>query len=173
MAATSYWRLIHLVMLGGSALIIAGVWVRGTICARDVPPLVGALVLLSIGYALNALNIAYMAGAGTHMASLFTAGQVEMAAVYDATHPIGQMSARFGNLLVAIAALLIGWVEWRDRRSRWAPPLAWFAAVVGLIGVLAFDESSPFSLAAVATLAPWHLLTAARAFRSPEIAAKE
>jgi hypothetical protein len=165
MAGTSYWRTIHLVMLVGSALIIAGVWVRGIIGARDVPPLVCALVLISVGYTLNALNIAYMAGAGTHMATMFAAGRTEMASVYDATHPIGQMSARFGNLLVSIAALVLGWVERRDGRSRWGAPLAWLAAAAGLVGVLAFHESSPLALAAVATLSGWHVLTAVRALR--------
>ena len=164
--ATPYWRSLHLAMLAGSALVIAGNWVRGLIHEDgDVPPLVCALVLLSIGFALNATNIAYMAGAGTRMAAMFAAGGGEAAAIFEATHPIGQMFARFGNLLVAIAALLIAWVESRGPASRIAAPLALLAAACGLVGAVAFHESSPLALAAVATIVPWQLATVVRAFR--------
>jgi len=168
-ASTTYWRPLHLAMLAGSALVIVGLWVRGVIhqAHDDVPPLVCALVLLSIGFTLNALNIAYMAGAGTHMARRFAAGSAEMAPLFDATHPIGLMFARFGNLLVAIGALLLGWVERRTSGARWAALLAWAAALCGFVGVGFFDESSPAALAAVATLAGWQLHTVVRALRQP------
>ena len=118
-AGTGYWRPLHLAMLAGSGLVIAGVWVRALRERGAAPPLLAALAVIAIGLALNALNIAYMAGAGWHMATMFGAGRTEMAALFDATHPIGLMSARFGNFLVALGALLLGWVEWRDAASPW------------------------------------------------------
>ncbi|HKW10382.1 MAG TPA: hypothetical protein VJO33_08375 [Gemmatimonadaceae bacterium] len=163
-SATPYWRGLHLAMLAGSGLVIAGVWVR-LITDRATPaPLVAALALVAIGVAFNALNIAFMAGSGTHMAALFASGQTEMQSVFEATHPIGLMAARFGNFVVALGALALGIIESRDAtRPRWLPWLAWLAATGGFIGVFFFDESSRLALAAVALLSGWEVATAVRA----------
>jgi hypothetical protein len=171
-AATSYWRPLHLAMLAGSALVATGIWVRLVdrpviAAARDatVGVAIGALALVAVGICLNALNIAYMAGSGTHMASLFAQGRTEMSTVFDATHPIGQMAARFGNLVIALGALALGWAEWQDpSRPRWLAWLAWVAGVGGLIGAVCFDEASPVALAAVALLSGWQVGAAVRAF---------
>ena len=169
-ASTPHWRALHLTMLAGSALVAAGVWVRlvdrpDSPSARDAAgtAAIAALALVAVGVCLNALNIAYMAGAGWHMARLFGQGQTAMSAVFDATHPIGLMAARFGNLVVALGALALGWAEWQDRgRPRWLAALAWIAGVGGLVGVLFFDEASPLTLAAVALLSGWQVGTAVR-----------
>jgi hypothetical protein len=170
-AATPHWRALHLAMLAGSALIAAGVWVRlvdgpGSADARDVAgtAAIAALALVAVGVCINALNIAYMAGAGWHMAGLFAQGRTEMSAVFEATHPIGLMAARFGNLVVALGAITLGWAEWQDAaRPRWLAALAWIAATGGLVGVIFFDEASPLALAAVALLSGWQVATAVRA----------
>jgi hypothetical protein len=167
-AATPHWRALHLVMLAGSALVAAGVWVRlvdrpARSGGREGAPAIAALALVAVGVCINALNIAYMAGAGWHMAGLFGQGRTEMSAVFEATHPIGLMAARFGNLVVALGALALGWVEWQDvARPRWLAPLAWVAGVGGLIGVIFFNEASPLTLAAVALLSGWQVATAVR-----------
>jgi hypothetical protein len=170
-AATPYWRALHLTMLAGSALVAAGVWVRlldrpATAAGRDGGwgALLAALALVAVGECLNALNIAYMAGAGWHMAALFDQGRAEMATVFDATHPIGLMAARFGNLVVALGALALGWAEWQDAtRPRWLAALAWAAGVGGVVCAVFFDEASPLTLAAVALLSGWQVATAVRA----------
>jgi uncharacterized membrane protein YhaH (DUF805 family) len=179
-AATSYWRSLHLAMLVGSALVAAGVWVRlvdgpeQSIDADIASPTrstrasnaaaIAALALVTVGVCLNALNIAFMAGAGWHMATLFAQGQTAISTVFDATHPIGLMAARFGNLVIALGALALGWAEWRDAdRPRWLAVLAWAAAAGGLFGVVAFPEASRFALAAVALLSGWQVATAIRA----------
>jgi hypothetical protein len=166
-ADTSHWRSLHLVMLLGSGLVIAGVWVR--LLGDRSPlaaPLVSALALVSLGVALNALNIAYMAGAGWHMATLFQSGNAQIEAVFDATHPIGLMAARFGNFIIALGAGVLGWVEWNDgTQPRWLALLAWIAAAGGLIGVCFFNEASRAALGAVALLSAWQVGTALRAFR--------
>lgn len=167
-AATSYWRALHLAMLAGSGLVIAGIWVRLVTDRAASGALVAALAIVSVGVALNALNIAFMAGAGTRMAAAFASGNVEMRSIFDATHPIGLMAARFGNFVVALGAVALGWIEWRDpSRPRWLAWLAWLAAAGGFVGVFFFDEASRVALAAVALLSAWELATAALALRGP------
>ena len=173
-AATSYWRSLHLAMLAGSALVAVGIWVRlvDRPAARDVTLTVAiaALAIIAVGVCLNALNIAYMAGSGTHMAMLFAQGRTEMSTVFDATHPIGQMAARFGNLVIALGALALGWAEWQDpSRPRWLAWLAWVAGGVGLICAVCFSEASPLALAAVALLSGWQVATAVRALVVGEV----
>ena len=167
-ADTAHWRTMHLMMLAGSGLIIAGIWVR-LINDRDGfnAPLIASLALIALGLAINALNIGFMAGAGPHMAEQFAAGRTDVAPLFDATHPIGLVAARFGNFIVALGALALGWVEYHDAsRPRWVAWLAWAAAAGGFFGVLFFDEASRIALAAVALLSGWELATAVLTFRS-------
>ncbi|MFN2400139.1 MAG: hypothetical protein ABR543_16110 [Gemmatimonadaceae bacterium] len=167
-ATTTHWRAIHLTMLGGTGLVVAGLWVR----LLDDPsgtssPMVAALAVIALGLCINALNIAFMTGSGWRMATLFQEGGTEMSALFDATHPIGLMAARFGNSLVALGAIALGFLEWRDpRRPRWIAALAWIAAAGGLAGVLFFHESSPLTLAAVSLLSGWQIATALRSLRA-------
>ena len=167
-AATWYFRPVHLAMLAGSGLIIAGVWTRaliGRASGQPTAPLLGALGLVSLGLAFNAIDIAFMGGAGTHMAQQFVAGRTDMATTFDALHMVGLMTARFGNFLVALGALVLGWFEWQDASSpRWMAWLAWIAGGVGLIGVLFFREASLVILAAVTLLPGWAVATAVRGF---------
>ena len=169
MADTRAWRAIHLLMLAGSGLVVVGVWVRlldGRATAPAPAMLLAVLGVIALGQAINALNTAYMAGAGLHMATMFRAGRGEMASLFDATHPIGLMAARFGNFLVALGALALGWVERQDpSRPAWLAWLAWAAAAGGLVGVLFFDEHSRAILGAVALLSGWELGTAWLALR--------
>ena len=188
MADTAHWRTMHLMMLAGSGLLIAGIWVRlvtdrtVTDSTATMPgvangfnaPLVAALALIALGLAINALNIGFMAGAGTHMAAEFAAGRTDVVPLFDATHPIGLVAARFGNFIVALGALALGWVESKDpSRPRWLAWLAWAAAAGGFVGVLFFNEASRIALAAVALLSGWELATAVRALRAPEPARRQ
>lgn len=133
--------------------------------------LVAALAVIAAGLALNALNLAFMAGWGTHMSALFATGHSEMASVFDATHPIGLMAARYGNFVTALGALGLGWIDWRDAtRPKWLAWLAWTAATGGFVGVFFFDEASRGTLAVVALLSGWEVATAMRALaKSPTV----
>lgn len=177
-ADTPNWRAIHLTMLAGSGLVIAGIWVRVLSHRHANTALIATLAIIALGIAINALDVAYMAGSGTHLAEMFRAGRSESVAMFEVTHPIGLMSARFGNFIVAIGALALGFVEREDStRPRWIAWLAWLAAAGGFVGVLFFDESSRMALAAVSLLMLWEVATAAlvlrdaRAIRSMDVAA--
>lgn len=158
-AATPHWRAIHLAMLAGSGVVIAGIWVRLLIDGSGArAALLAALATVTVGEAMNALNIAYMAGAGSHLAERFQAGDEAVASLYAATHPTSLMTARFGNYLVALGAAVLGYAEWHDASSpKFFAWLAWLAAAAGVAGILFFEEASRFTLAAVAMLSAWQL----------------
>lgn len=166
-ADMAHWRELHLAMLAGSGLIVAGVWVRLVDDRAFVrAPLVAALTVISVGVTINALNIAFMAGAGWYMATQFAAGDASMAPLFDATHPIGLMAARLGNFIIALGAFVLGWGEWHDAEPRRLDAvLAWVAAAGGLVGAVFFAESSRIALAAVALLSGWQVVTAVRSVR--------
>jgi len=166
-AATPYWRIVHLTLLGGSGLVIVGVWVRIVIDRPASSALVAALASIAIGVALNALDIAFMAGSGTRMAEYFAAGHVEMPNLYDVTHPSVLLAARFGNFIVAVGAVALGVIERRDpSRPRWLAWLAWIAAAGGFVGLF-FEDPSRLVFAAVALLSAWEVATAVLALRRP------
>jgi len=166
-AGTPYWRTLHLVMLAGSALVVAGVWVRATLERAPVAPtLLAALAVISIGLTVNALDTAYMSGAGWHLAALYAAGRTDVVPLFEVTSPIGLMAARFGNAIVALGAVMLALVEGHDATSpRWMAPLAWLAAAGGFVGVLFFEESSRATFGAVALLSAWQVATGLRAWR--------
>jgi hypothetical protein len=165
MASTPAWRTIHLTMLLGSVLVIAGIWVRVANAPAVRGTLVAALAVISVGLALNALNIAYMAGSGTHLAEMYRAGRPDAAPMFEVTHSIGLMSARFGNALVAVGAIALGFAERESGSPAWLAWLAWLAAACGIVGVCFFDESSRMILAAVSALSAWELATALEVLR--------
>lgn len=167
-AATPYWRALHLAMLAGSGLVIAGVWVRFVTDRGASGALVAALATITAGVALNALDIAFMAGSGTRMAAYFAVGRLEMPSLYDVTHPSVLVAARFGNFTVALGAIALGVIERRDlSRPRWVAWLAWIAAAGGFVGVFFFDDPSPLAFAAVALLSLWEVATAVLSLRRP------
>lgn len=170
-AATPHWHVVHLTLLAGSALVIAGVWVRIVTDRAASGALVAALAIITIGVALNALDIAFMAGSGTRMAAYFAAGHVEMPNLYDVTHPSVLLAARFGNFIVAVGAVALGLIEQRDAsRPRWLAWLAWLAAAGGFVGVFFFEDPSRLVFAAVALLSAWQVATALLSLRGPPAA---
>jgi hypothetical protein len=166
-AATSYFRPVHLAMLCGSGLIIAGVWTRLLIGRDTTPtPLIGALVLVCLGLCFNAIDIAFMGGAGWNIATAFVAGQSELAPLFEALHRFGLLTARFGNFLVALGALVLGFAERADPESpRWMAWLAWIVAVGGLACVVLVPEASLLMLTAVTLISGWSVGTSVRVLR--------
>ena len=170
-ASTPYWNAVHLTLLAGSGLVVAGVWVRIVTDRAASSALVAVLATITIGIALNALDIAFMAGSGTRMAAYFASGQVEMAKLYDVTHPSVLLAARFGNFIIAVGAVALGLIERRDpSRPRWMAWLAWIAAAGGFVGVFFFEDPSRLVFAAVALLSAWEVATAVLSLRRPAAA---
>jgi hypothetical protein len=165
-AGSEHFRALHLAMLAGSGLIIAGIWIRALPPRRSSMAVLAVLGVLALGLAINGLNIAYMAGSGAHLAEMFRSGRADALTLFEVTHPIGLMYARFGNFVVAIGALALGFVEREDDESpSWLAWLAWLTAAGGLFGVFFFHESSRMALAAVSLLCVWAVATAALTLR--------
>ena len=162
-AATWYFRPVHLAMLSGTALIILGIWTRALIGPAS-PPLLAALALVALGLCFNAIDIAFMASAGNQLALVAQAGNAEVATLFDSLHRVGLMTARFGNALVALGAIMLSWVE-RQENMRWPSRLASLAGFVGLFCVICFQEASLLILAAVTLLPGWQVATALRGLR--------
>jgi hypothetical protein len=167
-AGSPSFRAVHLAMLCGSGLIIAGVWTRLLMARSTAPtaPLIGGLALVCLGLCFNAIDIAFMGGAGWHLATAYVAGQRELAPLFEALHRFGLLTARFGNFLVALGALVLGFAERADPASpRWMARLAWIAAAGGLAGVLLVPEASLLTLTAVTLISGWSVGTSVWALK--------
>lgn len=165
------WRTMHLCMLGGTGLIVAGIWVRlvGVPASTSTNgAVIAALSLITVGIALDAINTTFMAGPAWRMASALAAGDTTITRQFEIMHPVGLMTARFGNYLIALGALILGAAEWFTAgRPRWLAALAWIAAAGGLVGAIFFDEARPEMLAAVSLLCGWQVGAAIVALRPP------
>lgn len=165
------WRTMHLCMLGGTGLIVAGIWVRlvGVPASTSTNgAVIAALTLITVGIALDAINTTFMAGPAWRMASALAAGDTTITRQFEIMHPVGLMTARFGNYLIALGALILGAAEWLTAgRPRWLAALAWIAAAGGLVGAIFFDEARPEMLAAVSLLCGWQVGAAIVALRPP------
>ena len=167
-AATWYFRPVHLAMLAGSALLIAGVWTRGLLGRPPiVPALVMSLAAICLGLCFNAIDIAFMGNAGWTMALRYQAGDTSMLGLFEALHRLGLTTARFGNCLVALGALVLAIVERQDPESpTWMEWLAWIAAAGGLLGVVLVPEWSLLTLTAVSLIPLWCVGAAVWALRT-------
>lgn len=165
-AATPWWRGIHLGLLHATGLCLVGLWARWL--AADGAERAGlgvAFALAGIGMALNGVNIAYMTGAGTYFAEQARAG-VDVAVVYEATHRSAVMCGRLAGFVVAIAAGIIAAVTARRAdEPRGLVALAALACGGGLVGNLAAPPGHPVMLTSVGVLGVWQVATAVRLLR--------
>jgi hypothetical protein len=166
--ATPHWRWIHLGLLHATGLIIAGIWARwlsAEPAERD--RLAVAFLVLGIGQALNGVNIAFMAGAGTTFAGMHAAG-IDVLGVYQATHAAAVMCGRLAGFLVAVAAgIVAATTGGQGKEPRGLVWLAWLACVGGLVGNLLAPPGHPIMLTSVGLMAVWQTVTAVRLLGAP------
>jgi len=165
-AGMSHWGLVHLALLHATGLILVGVWARWLAATEhERPGLVVGFVALGIGQALNGVNIAYMAGAGTGFAALHAAG-ADVGEVYQTMHAFAVMCGRLAGFLVALAAGIIATATASTpSEPRWLVRLAWLACGAGLLGNLLATPGHPLMLTSVGVLAVWQAATALRLLR--------
>jgi hypothetical protein len=165
-AHTTDWRVLHALMLAGSALVMVGLWGQLGI-GRTRPALLAAIFgAIVIGLALNASNIAFMAEMGTADAARYVQGHTTAAAGFAQGHAASLLLARIGNGLTAIACLALAAVTWGDARApRVLSVLAAIAGIGGLVGVIAFDPASRGAVTGVALFCVWASVAAIRVLR--------
>lgn len=161
-AATGHWRLIHLVLLYGTGLIIAGVWARWLAARPEERAALGvAFALFGLGQVLNGVNISYMAGAGTMLAAMPVDAAV--APIYQAMHLFAITSGRLGGFIVALAAGIIAMSASREPgEPRWLVATAWLACGAGLLGNFLAPPGHPLMLTSIGLMGVWQAGTAVR-----------
>jgi hypothetical protein len=177
-AATPAWRTIHLTLLLGLALVVAGVSGAagrhvagaGEQAART------ALVLAVLGYGALAVNVAFMTGAGTALADAYGRSGAGLTAtqavfVFDMLHPFGLVAQRFGAFAVGLSTCALGWaVVGGGVFPRW---LGWGGVAAGAVGALVAlgsNENARQVLAGVVLATVWQAALAVlmlREARSP------
>lgn len=162
----AHWRVVHLALLYGTGLCVAGIWARWlTANALERPSLAAAFMLFAIGMTLNGINIAFMTGAGTHFATLYAQG-LPIAETYQALHLFAVNTGRLGGFMVSLAA---GIIALSTRSGGQDPTLliavAGAAAVGGLLGNLLAPAGHPLMLASVGIMGGWQAVTAIRILR--------
>jgi hypothetical protein len=170
-SATRHWYTIHVVLLYATGMIITGIWSRWLVAeGAERPGLAVGFAVLGVGQALNAVNIAYMAGAGTLLARLASEGQA-VGTLYEATHLSAIMCGRLSGFMVSIAAGVIAIATARGAEEpRWLVGIAWIACVGGLAGNLLATPGHPLMLASVGLMAAWQVATATRLLGSSSMA---
>ena len=80
---------MHLCMLGGTGLIVVGIWVRLVGAPASTPTngaVIAALTVITVGIGLDSLNTTFMAGPAWRMASAFAAGDTSIPHQFELMH---------------------------------------------------------------------------------------
>lgn len=177
-AATPAWRTIHLTLLLGIALVVAGLsGVAGRhVAGAGEQPARAALVLAVLGYGALAANVAFMTGAGTALAGAYARGDSGITAtqavfVFDMLHPFGLVAQRFGAFVIGLSTYALGWAVVNVRLfPRWLGWVGVAAGAVGALVTLGWNENARQVLAGVVLATVWQAALAVlllREARSP------
>lgn len=149
-ARTPVWRVLHWTLLCALPLMLAGL-AGVSLRHQDTPgagPARAGVLIAGFAFAAWMVNILFMAGAGYHLATTYTAAAPGLTAthavfLYDMIHPMGLAAERLATFSLGVALYILAWGVWNGRVF-WRG-LAWGAFVVGaacmLIGVVV-DEAS-------------------------------
>ncbi|HXF95625.1 MAG TPA: hypothetical protein VNI61_05940, partial [Gemmatimonadales bacterium] len=115
-AAASGWRAIHLALILGFVLVVAGlvgVALRHGETAGSGAARAGALLAV-LGYGVALVGVLFMAGAAPALARAYAAAEPGLAAtgavfVYDMLHPFATLALRAGEFAVGLSTWALGW----------------------------------------------------------------
>ena len=149
-ARTPAWRVIHWTLLLALPLMLTGL--AGISLRHQETPGAGSaragVLIAGFAFAAWMLNILFMAGAGYHLATTYTAADPGLTAthavfLYDMVHPMGLAAERLAAFSLGLALYMLAWGIWNGR-VLWRA-LAWGAFVAGaacLVIGLVVDEAS-------------------------------
>lgn len=167
-AATPAWRAIHWSLLFGFPLMyvgLVGVALRHGETPGSAPARAGIL-LGAFAFAVWALNVLFMVGAGWALARAYAAADTGLAGThavfaYDMLHPAGLAAERLATFMVGLVTYVFGWAVLNGRvYPRWLGWAAFAVAVVNAAVAVAFDEFSPNLFYAQALFIAWLAATA-------------
>jgi hypothetical protein len=168
-AATAGWRAIHWALLFGFPLMYAGL-IGVALRHGDTPgsaPARAGIMLAGFAFAIWALNVLFMVGAGWHLAHAFTTSDKALTAthavfLYDMLHPAGLAAERLATFTLGLVAYVFGWAILNGQvYPRWLGWAAFAVAVTNAAVAVGFDEFSPNLYYGQALFVAWLVATAA------------
>jgi hypothetical protein len=162
-AATAGWRAIHWALLFGMPLMYAGligVALRHTDTPGSAPARAGVW-LAGFAFAVWALNVLFMVGAGWHLAHAFTTSDKALTGthavfVYDMLHPAGLAAERLATFALGLVAYVFGWAILNGQvYPRWLGWAAFLVAVANGVVALLFNEELPYLYYTQALFVAW------------------
>ena len=168
-AATAGWRAIHWALLFGFPLMYAGL-IGVALRHGDTPgsaPARAGILLAGFAFAVWALNVLFMVGAGWQLAHAFTTSDKALTAthavfLYDMLHPAGLAAERLATFTLGLVAYVFGWAILNGQvYPRWLGWAAFAVAVTNAAVAVGFDEFSPNLYYGQALFVAWLVATAA------------
>jgi hypothetical protein len=154
---TARWHPVHVVLLFATAGIAIGSWAPAlAVGESDRPLALAASACVALGQLLNGVNIAFMLGAAPEFARAYAAGQVDLAATYQAGHLAVVMVGRLGAVVASAGAGLWGWcLPAAAIQTPFLRSLARVAAVAGVAGACLARPGHPLMLTGIGLVAAW------------------
>ena len=149
-ARTAVWRTMHWALAFGLPLLYAGL-IGVALRHSDTPAgnqARAGVMLAAFAFALWAINILFMAGAGTQLAHAYIVAEPGLTAtravfLYDMLHPFGLAAERLATFALGLSLYVYGWTVINGRA--WPRWLGWAAISVGggcmVLGVLVAETS--------------------------------
>lgn len=160
--AEPLWHMIHLALIVGEVLLVAGVMGVALECSaagRGGPGWAGAVVFaLGVGLALT--QIFFMGGAAMSLAAAYARGEPGLAATqavftYDMLHPSAQLAGRGGEFAMGLGLAVLGWGVAAVPSYRWLGIGGVGAGGACAAWALATPERAPMLMAGVGLVTIW------------------
>ncbi len=168
-AATAYWRAIHWALLFGFPLTYMGL-IGVALRHGDTPgsaPVRAGILLAGFAFAVWALNVLFMVGAGWQLAHAFATSDKALTSthavfLYDMLHPAGLAAERLATFALGLVAYVFGWAILNGKvYPRWLGWAAFAVAVTNAAVAVVFGELSPNLYYGQALFVAWLVATAA------------
>lgn len=174
-AATAGWRAIHLALIAGEVLLVAGV-IGLALSQADTGgagATRGGALLFALGIGLALIQILFMGGAATALATAYVRAEPGLAATqaaftYDMLHPFAQLAGRAGEFTVGLGVAVLGWGVAAGRRlPRWLGAAGVAAGCGCAAWAVVTPEHASMLMAGMGLVAAWAVACGGVLFARP------
>jgi hypothetical protein len=167
-AAASGWRGIHLALVFGMILVVAGlvgVALRHGETAGSAAARAG-VVLGVLGYGTALVGVLFMTGSAAHLAETYAAAGPSLTGtqavfVYDMLRPFAAMALRAGEFAIGLAIWSLGWgVVDGGVLPRWLGRFGVAAGVVCAVWAVVINEHAAMLMGGMALVTVWQVVVA-------------